>query len=126
MEGIMKRDFTYVDDIVNAVVAVSDSIPHANPKWDSANPDPSSSSAPYRVFNIGNHQSVDLLHFISVLEKAIGKKAIINLMPMQAVDVPNTYADIQSLNETVGYVPTTSIEVGVPRFVDWYREYYNI
>jgi UDP-glucuronate 4-epimerase len=125
-QGVMKRDFTYVDDIVSAVVAVSDAIPSPNPQWDSTHPDPASSSAPYRVFNIGNHQSVDLLHFISVLENAIGKKAIINLMPMQAGDVPNTYADIQSLNHAVDYVPTTSIEVGVPRFVKWYREYYNI
>ncbi|MCU0711678.1 MAG: NAD-dependent epimerase [Pirellula sp.] len=124
--GNMKRDFTYVADIVNAVVAVSDSIPTANEHWNSEHPDPASSSAPYRVFNIGNHQSVDLLHFIAVLEKAIGKKAIINLMPMQAGDVPNTYADIQALHQAVGYVPTTSIEVGVPRFVEWYRDYYNI
>lgn len=125
-QGIMKRDFTYVDDIVSAVVSVSDSIPCANPQWDTTHPNPASSSAPYRVFNIGNHQSVDLLHFISVLENAIGKKAIINLMPMQAGDVPNTYADIESLNKAVGYIPTTSIEVGVPRFVEWYRDYYNI
>jgi UDP-glucuronate 4-epimerase len=125
-QGIMKRDFTYVDDIVSAVVSVSDSIPCANPQWDTNHPDPASSSAPYRVFNIGNHQSVDLLHFISVLENALGKKAIINLMPMQAGDVPNTYADIESLNQAVGYVPMTSIEVGVPRFVEWYRDYYNI
>ena len=125
-QGIMKRDFTYVADIVNAVVAVSDSIPTPNHQWDSTQSNPASSSAPYRVFNIGNHQSVDLLHFISVLENAIGKKAIINLMPMQAGDVPNTYADIQTLNQAVGYVPTTSIEIGVPRFVEWYREFYNI
>lgn len=125
-DGKMKRDFTYVDDIVNAVVAVSDAIPTPNQAWDSQHPDPASSSAPYRVYNIGNHQSVDLLHFISVLESAIGKKAIINLMPMQAGDVPNTYADIQTLNQAVGYVPKTSIEVGVPRFVQWYRDYYDI
>lgn len=125
-QGIMKRDFTYVDDIVSAVVSVSDSIPSVNPQWDATHPDPASSSAPYRVFNIGNHQSVDLLHFISVLENAIGKKALVNLMPMQAGDVPNTYADIESLNQAVGYVPTTSIEVGVPRFVEWYRDYYNV
>lgn len=125
-DGNMKRDFTYVDDIVNAVVAVSDSIPTPNLAWDTQNPDPASSSAPYRVYNIGNHQSVDLLHFISVLESAIGKKAIINLMPMQAGDVPNTYADIQTLNRAVGYVPKTSIEVGVPKFVQWYRDYYDI
>lgn len=125
-QGIMKRDFTYVDDIVSAVVSVSDSIPSVNPNWDTTHPDPASSSAPYRVFNIGNHQSVDLLHFISVLENAIGKKAIVNLMPMQAGDVPNTYADIESLKQSVGYVPTTSIEVGVPRFVEWYRDFYKV
>ena len=125
-QGLMKRDFTYVDDIVSAVVSVSDSIPSVNPNWDTTHPDPASSSAPYRVFNIGNHQSVDLLHFISVLENAIGKKSIVNLMPMQAGDVPNTYADIESLNQAVGYVPTTSIEVGVPRFVEWYRDFYKV
>lgn len=125
-QGLMKRDFTYVDDIVSAVVSVSDSIPSVNPNWDTTHPDPASSSAPYRVFNIGNHQSVDLLHFISVLENAIGKKAIVNLMPMQAGDVPNTYADIESLKQSVGYVPTTSIEVGVPRFVEWYRDFYKV
>lgn len=125
-QGLMKRDFTYVDDIVSAVVSVSDSIPSVNPNWDTTHPDPASSSAPYRIFNIGNHQSVDLLHFISVLENAIGKKANVNLMPMQAGDVPNTYADIESLNQAVGYVPTTSIEVGVPRFVEWYRDFYKV
>ncbi|XZE19690.1 NAD-dependent epimerase [Pirellulaceae bacterium SH449] len=125
-QGIMKRDFTYVDDIVSAIVAVSDCIPAPNPEWDSTDPDPASSTAPYRVFNIGNHQSVDLLHFIAVLEQAIGKKAQINLMPMQAGDVPNTYADIDALHQAVNYVPKTSIEVGVPRFVEWYREFYRV
>ena len=139
-QGVMKRDFTYIDDIVGAVVAVSDAIPQDNrhgasgseassggsSDWDAANPSPASSSSPYRVFNIGNHQSVDLLHFISVLETAIGKKAKVNLMPMQPGDVPNTYADIQLLHERIGYIPKTSVEVGVPRFVKWYRDYYGL
>jgi UDP-glucuronate 4-epimerase len=125
-QGNMKRDFTYIDDIVSAIVAVSDCIPAPNPEWDSTNPDPASSTAPYRVFNIGNHQSVDLLHFIAVLEQAIGTKAKVNLMPMQAGDVPNTYADIDALHQAVNYVPKTSIEVGVPRFVEWYRAFFRV
>lgn len=125
-EGKMKRDFTYVDDIVNGVVEAVQSPAEPDPTWDPVQPTPGSSSAPYRLYNVGNHQSVELLRFIEVLEEAIGKRATVNLLPMQPGDVPETYADVSRLQEAVGYQPTTPIEIGIPRFVDWYRSYYGV
>ena len=125
-QGQMKRDFTYVDDIVEGIIRTLDHPAKANPGWSGDKPDPGTSSAPARIYNIGNHQPVELLHFIEVLEKALGKKAEKKLMPLQPGDVPATYADIDDLTHDVGFKPTTSIEVGIPRFVKWYREFYKV
>jgi len=125
-QGKMKRDFTYVDDIVEGVIRTLDHPATPNPSWSGEQPDPGTSAAPARLYNIGNHQPVDLLHFIEVLEKALGKKAEKKLMPLQSGDVPATYADIDDLTRDVGFTPTTPIEVGIPRFVQWYREFYKI
>jgi UDP-glucuronate 4-epimerase len=124
--GRMQRDFTYIDDIVEGVVRTLDRPAQPDPAWSGERPDPGTSSAPYRLYNIGNHQPVDLLRFIEVLEQALGKKAEKKLLPMQPGDVPATYADIDDLARDVGFKPTTPIEVGIPRFVQWYREYYKI
>lgn len=124
--GNLQRDFTYIDDIVEGVVRVSDSIPRANPEWSGATPDPSSSSAPYRLYNIGNHTPVELLRFIETIEKALGKTAVKNMLPMQPGDVPATYADVDDLAHDVSFAPATPIEAGIRRFVEWYREYYGI
>ena len=121
--GQMQRDFTYVDDIVEGVARVAEHIPAANPQWDSAHPDPSSSSAPYRVFNIGNQQPVELLHFIDIIEKRLGRQAVRKLLPMQPGDVVATFADSQPLQELVGFTPSTPIEVGLNRTLDWYLDY---
>jgi UDP-glucuronate 4-epimerase len=123
--GQHRRDFTYVDDIVSGVVGSLDHVPAANPAWDSANPDPCTSLAPYRIYNIGNHQSVELMRYIELLEECLGRKAIKNLLPLQVGDVPATWADIDDLARDVGYAPTTSVEVGVERFVRWYLDYYG-
>jgi UDP-glucuronate 4-epimerase len=125
-QGKMKRDFTYVDDIVEGVIRTLDHPATANPVWSGEKPDPGTSSAPARIYNIGNHQPVELLHFIEVLEGALGKKAEKRLMPLQPGDVPATYADIDDLTSDVGFRPTTPIEVGIPRFVKWYREFYRV
>ncbi len=123
--GKMRRDFTYVDDIVEGVIRVSDNIPTGNPDWSSANPDPATSAAPYRVYNIGNNQPVELMHLIEVLEDSLGKKAEKNFMEMQPGDVPATYADVDDLIRDVGFKPSTSIEDGVAKFVDWYQSYHK-
>lgn len=123
--GEMKRDFTYVDDIVNAIVKLVDHVPVKNPDWDRMAMDPATSRAPYRIYNIGNNNPVNLMTFIETIEKHVGKKAEKNFLPMQPGDVPMTYADITSLNEAVGYTPTTDIETGLAKFVEWYRGYYN-
>jgi UDP-glucuronate 4-epimerase len=123
--GKMRRDFTYVDDIVEGVIRVSDNIPTGNPDWSSANPDPATSAAPYRVYNIGNNQPVELMHLIEVLEGCLGKTAEKNFMDMQPGDVPATYADVDDLIRDVGFKPSTSIEDGVARFVDWYQSYHS-
>ncbi len=124
--GKMKRDFTYVDDIVEGVIRTLDHPAAPNPSWSGDKPDPGSSAAPARVYNIGNHQPVELLRFIEVLERAIGKTAEKKLMPMQPGDVPATYADVDDLTREVGFHPATPIEEGIRRFVSWYREFYRV
>jgi UDP-glucuronate 4-epimerase len=119
--GDMKRDFTYVDDIVEGVVRVSEKISTADPNFDTANPDPSCSNVPYRLYNIGNHQPVGLLEFIEMMENALGKKAIKNMKSMQAGDVPITFADTNRLNRLVNFAPHTPLAEGTARFVVWYR-----
>ena len=124
--GHMKRDFTYIDDIVEGVVRVADLIPQANPDFDASNPDPGTSKAPYKIYNIGNNQPVELLKFIETIEEKCGKKAEKIFMPMQAGDVVATYADVSDLMKDTGFSPATPLEVGIGKFVDWYRDYYNI
>lgn len=124
--GQMRRDFTYVDDIVESIARLLPSIPKPNKNWDPMLPDPATSFAPYRIFNIGNNQPVPLMKFIDVLEERLGKKAIRNLMPIQEGDVPETYADVDDLMREVDFKPSTSIEDGIEKFVNWYVEYHKI
>ena len=124
-QGLMRRDFTYIDDIIEGIVRVIGKIPAGNPAWDGKKPDPATSFAPYRLFNIGNNRPVELMDFISVLEKHLGKKAQMRMLPMQPGDVPETYADVDDLMAEVGFRPGTSIDEGIGRFVAWYREYYR-
>ncbi len=124
--GNHRRDFTYVDDIVEGVIRVLDQPAVPNPEWNGNTPDPATSNAPHRLYNIGNNNWVELSRYIEVLEDCLGRKAEKNLLPLQPGDVPDTYADIDDLVNTIGYRPNTSIEVGVRRFVDWYRDYYGI
>jgi len=124
--GMMRRDFTYVDDIVEGVARVVDKIPEANPDWNPDSPDPGTSYAPYRLYNIGNNNPIELLRFIELLEECIGKKAMKNFLPMQKGDVTATYADISDLMLDVSFKPLISIEEGVSRFIEWYREYYKV
>lgn len=123
--GQMQRDFTYIDDIIEGVVRVSDRPAPVNPSWSSDQPDPGTSSAPYRLYNIGNNQPVALLRLIDILEQALGRTAIRNFLPIQPGDVPATWADVDALVADVGFKPATSIESGVARFVEWYRGYYG-
>ena len=123
--GKMRRDFTYIDDIIEGVVRVMKKIPAGSPEWSGKKPDPASSFAPYRIFNIGNNQPVELMDFIAVLEEHLGRKAQMRLLPMQQGDVPETYADVDDLMAEVGFKPGTSIREGIGRFVEWYREYYK-
>lgn len=122
--GNMRRDFTYIDDIVEGIVRTADKPAEPNPTWAGANPDPGTSNAPFRVYNIGNNQPVELLRMIEILEEQLGHKAEKNLLPMQAGDVPATFADVDALVEDVGFKPATPLEVGIARFVEWYRGYY--
>jgi len=124
--GDMKRDFTYIDDVVEGVVSLMDLIPEPDPEWDSAYPDPGTSFAPYRIYNIGNHQPEDLMCFIEILEHELGKKAEKEFLPMQPGDVKETFADISGLQREVGFRPSTSLEQGVKKFVEWYRDYYGV
>jgi UDP-glucuronate 4-epimerase len=124
--GDMERDFTYVDDIVEGVVRILDVVPKGDPGADMTKPDPASSYAPYRLYNIGNNQPVKLMRFIEVLEAALGRKAKMNLLPMQPGDVPATYADVDDLARAVGFRPSTSLEEGIARYVTWYREYHGL
>lgn len=125
-EGRHTRDFTYVDDIVEGIVRTLDHVPTGSPTWSGAHPDPATSAAPYRLYNIGNQSSVQLLRYIEVLEECLGKRAKLELLPLQAGDVPDTEADVSDLVEDVGYRPQTSVETGVRRFVDWYRNYFRV
>ena len=124
--GNLERDFTYIDDIVFAIEKLIDKTPKETPNWDRVKAEPSTSFAPYRVFNIGNNKPVKLMEFISTLEKLLGKEANKKFLPMQPGDVYSTYADISKLNELIGYKPTTSIEEGLAKFVKWYRKYLSI
>ncbi|MEX1315454.1 MAG: NAD-dependent epimerase [Desulfotignum sp.] len=123
--GNMQRDFTYIDDIVEGVIRVINRIPQANPDWSSDRPDPSSSCVPYRLYNIGNNQPVALMDFIAAIETALGKKAVIEYLPLQPGDVPATYADVSDLIADTGFKPSTPVPEGIQKFVDWYREYYG-
>lgn len=123
--GKNRRDFTYIDDIVTGIIKVLNRIPKENPDWSGVNPDCASSSAPYRIYNIGNNKPVELFYFIRVLEDCLGKKAILNFLPPQPGDVIETYADIDDLVAETGFKPQTSIEQGMTRFVDWYQEYFG-
>ena len=124
--GKMKRDFTYIDDIIEGVVRVMKKIPEPNPNWDPYNPDPGTSIAPYKLYNIGNNKPVDLMEFIRAIEEATGKKAKINFCEMQKGDVVATYADVDDLMKDVGFKPSTDIREGIKRFVNWYRGYYKV
>lgn len=124
--GKHRRDFTYIDDIVEGVIRVLDQPATTNPAWQGLNPDPGSSTAPWRVYNIGNNQPVELMDYIAALEKALGKTAEKQLLPLQAGDVPDTYADVQDLMAQFHYKPDTTVSEGVNRFVSWYRQYNNV
>ena len=124
--GKMKRDFTFIDDIVEGIFRVMKNIPAGDSSWSSDHPDPSSSKAPYKLYNIGNNQPVELLDFIEAIEKSIGKKAIKNMMAIQPGDVPATFADVDALIKDTGFRPSTPIQEGIDKFIRWYLEYYNI
>ena len=124
--GHHQRDFTFVEDIVEGVIRACDNPATGHPAWNSDHPDPATSAAPWRVFNIGNNQPVELLRYIEVLESALGRKAEMEMLPLQAGDVPDTWASAEALDAAVGYQPSTPVEEGVRRFVDWYRDYYAV
>lgn len=124
--GEMSRDFTYIDDIVEGILRISEQVAEPDPDWDASAPDPSTSNAPYRIYNIGNDHPVSLLDYVDALEGALGRKAIRNLIPMQQGDVKNTHADITKITESAGYRPATSVKDGVEKFVLWYKEYHEI
>ncbi len=124
--GHHRRDFTYVADIVQGVVHAMDHVAQPNSNWSGDTPDPATSQAPYRIYNIGNQQPVELMRYIEVLEECLGRKAEKNLLPLQLGDVPDTWADVEDLVEDVGYRPNTPVEVGVRNFVDWYLDYYQV
>ena len=125
-EGRMIRDFTYIDDVAEGVVRILDRVAGPDPKWDGDHPDPATSNAPYRIYNIGNNHPVELMTYISVLEHALGRKAKLDLLPMQAGDVPSTMADVSDLERATGFRPRTSVEEGIAQFVRWYRQYYRV
>lgn len=125
-EGKMKRDFTFVDDIVEGIYRLSQQNADCNPLWSGTNPDPGTSYAPYKIYNIGSNKPVELMQFISILEEKLGKKAIKEYLPLQAGDVPETYADVDDLIRDVGFKPITTIEEGIGKFINWYKEYYGV
>jgi UDP-glucuronate 4-epimerase len=124
-EGQMMRDFTYIDDIIDGVIATLHKIPTVNDSWDGDSPDPATSYAPYRVYNIGHNQPEQLLHMIQILEEAIGKRAYMEMLPMQDGDVKATYANIDALKEVAGFKPKTNLKTGIAKFVEWYKSYYR-
>ena len=124
-QGKMQRDFTYIDDIVEGVIRVLDRPAPPNPEWNSAQPDPGTSTAPWRVYNIGNNNPVELMDYIGAIEAALGLKATMNLLPLQPGDVPDTYADVTDLVEQFDYKPATPVAEGVAQFIEWYRAYYH-
>lgn len=124
--GFMRRDFTYIDDIVDGIARVVDSPAQCNDHWDAKNPDPASSSAPYRIFNIGRGKSVDLMDFVTHIEQKLQMSALKNFMPMQSGDVEDTWADISALNAQMNYLPKTSVAEGIDHFISWYLKFYNI
>jgi len=124
--GKHRRDFTYIDDIVEGVVRIIELTPEPNKAWSGENPDPGTSYAPYHLYNLGNNNPVQLMHFIKVIEDCVGKEAKKNFLPMQAGDMLETYADIDDLNKDIGYSPSTNIETGIARFVEWYKKYYGV
>jgi UDP-glucuronate 4-epimerase len=123
--GNMERDFTYIDDIIEGLIRVIKRIPDPNPQWSGENPDPATSAAPFKLYNIGNNNPVKLLNLIEVLEACLGKKAKKNFLPIQPGDVPATFADVENLIKDVDFKPTTPIEEGVKKFVGWYQEYFR-
>jgi len=124
--GNMRRDFSYIDDVSQAVVRLLDRPPQGNPNWNGDNPDPASSAAPWKIYNIGNNNPEELLHVVSLLEKEFGRTATKEMLPMQPGDVPATYADIDDLARDIGFRPSTTIEVGIKRFAKWYRDYHKL
>lgn len=124
--GKMRRDFTYIDDVVEGIVRVMERIPQPNPQWRSDPPDPAASSAPYRIYNVGSHHPEELLTLLRILESKLGKKAQLNMLPLQPGDAPATYADVDDLECDTGFKPAMSLETGIERFVEWYREYYGV
>ena len=124
--GRMQRDFTYIDDIVEGVIRTADRTPPGNPDWSGDHPDPGTSRGPYRIYNIGNHQPVELMHLIGELERCLGREARKNMLPMQPGDVPATFADVDDLVRDAGFRPATTIEEGIRKFVEWYRSYYAV
>jgi UDP-glucuronate 4-epimerase len=124
--GRMERDFTYIDDIIEGVVRVISLIPKPDADWDGARPDPGGSYAPYRIYNIGGSRPVDLLYFIGILERCLGRQAKKNMLPLQKGDVPATSANVRDLEDATGFRPQVDVETGVERFVEWYREYYRL
>ncbi len=124
--GKMRRDFTYIDDVIEAVVRVMERIPQPHSHWSSDTPDPASSSAPYRLYNVGSHRPEELLTLLRILESKLGKKARLNMLPLQPGDAPATYADVNDLERDTGFKPRTPLEEGIERFVEWYREYYGV
>lgn len=125
-EGRMQRDFTYIDDIATGVVRVLDNVARGNDAWSSAAPDPGTSRAPYRIYNIGNNQPVELLEFIATIERCLGMTAQKHFLPLQPGDVPATFADVDDLIRDVGFKPSTPIAEGIARFIEWYRSYYHV
>jgi len=124
--GKHKRDFTYIDDIVEGVIRTLDNVAEPNPEWTGITPDSATSKAPYKIYNIGSNKPCELMRYIEIIEECVGKKAEMNLLPLQPGDVPATYADVDALIKDVDYKPSTSIEEGVAKFVDWYRDFYKV
>jgi len=124
--GNHRRDFTYIDDIVEGVIRTLDNVATPNEDWDGMSPDSATSKAPYRLYNIGSNNPVELLRYIEIIEECLGKKAQKNMLPLQPGDVPDTYANVDALVQDVGYSPSTTVEEGIAKFVKWYRDYYKV